>query len=130
MSLQIFARISEVMKSKLPYSSLRIVFQTKSMLISLFTFKDKTLFLCPGIVYLFQYGGCDATYVKIKQHFQIWIFQHLEVSALIRKRVKTGNISSRKVHHLFFNGSSDFDDFSALASHQNDFKVTLFERDF
>lgn len=118
------------MKSKLPYSSLRIVFQTKSMLISLFTFKDKALFLCPGIVYLFQYGVCNATYVKIKQHFQIWICQHLEVSALIRKRVKTGNISSIKVHHLFFNGSSDFDDFSALASHQNDFKVTLFERDF
>ena len=52
---------------------------------------------------------------------------HLGVSALTGKRVKWDNDSDIKEHHLFCNHSSDFDDFSILASNSNDFKVTLME---
>ena len=53
--------------------------------------------------------------------------QHLRVSALTGKRVKGDNDSAVKYHQLLCNHSSDFDDFSILASNNNDFKVTLME---
>ena len=53
--------------------------------------------------------------------------EHLEVSALTGKRVKVDNDSAIKQHHLFCSHSSGLDDFSRLASNNNDFKVTLME---
>ena len=48
------------------------------------------------------------------------------VSALTGERVKGDNDSAIK-EHLFCNHSSSFDDFSILASNNNDFKVSLME---
>ena len=53
--------------------------------------------------------------------------EHLGVSAPTGKRVKGNNDSAMKEHHLFCNHSSGFDDFSILASNNNDFKVTSME---
>ena len=53
--------------------------------------------------------------------------EQLGVSAPTGKRVKGDNYSAIKEHHLFCNHSSDFDDFSILASNNNDFKVTLMD---
>ena len=53
--------------------------------------------------------------------------EHLEAFALTGKRVKGDNNSAIKEHHLFSNRSSGFDDFSILASNNNDVKVTLME---
>ena len=52
--------------------------------------------------------------------------EHLGVFALTGKRVKGDNDSAIK-EHLFCNLSTGFDDFSILASSNNDFKVTLIE---
>ena len=41
--------------------------------------------------------------------------------------MKEDHDSPIKEHHLFCNHSSGFDDFSLLASSNNDFKVTLME---
>ena len=129
LSLQIRSRINRVMRSKLPHCNLRIVFQTKCKLINFFTFKDKIpVFLRSGIVYKFKCGSCTATYYgKTKRHFKIRMCEHLGVCALTGKRVKGDNDSAIKEHHLFCNYSSGFDDFSILASNNNDFKVTLME---
>ena len=53
--------------------------------------------------------------------------ERLGVSALTGKRLKGDNDSAIKKYHLFCNHSSGFDDFSILASNNNDFKVTLME---
>ena len=129
LSLQIRTRINRVMKNKLPHCNFRIVFQSKCKLINFFTFKDKIpIFLRSGIVYKFKCGGCNATYYgKTKCHFKVRMCEHLGVSALTGKRVKGDNDSAVKEHHLFCNHSSGFDDFSILASNNNDFKVTLME---
>ena len=50
----------------------------------------------------------------------------LKVYTLTGKRVKGDNNSAIK-EHLFCNHSSGFDDFSILASNNNDFKVTVME---
>ena len=52
--------------------------------------------------------------------------EHLVVSARTGKRMKGDNDSAVK-EHLFCNHSSGFDNFSILASNNNDFKVTLME---
>ena len=129
LSLQIRTRINRVIRNKLLHCNLRIVFQTKCKLINFFTFKDKIpVFLRSGIVYKFKCGGCNATYYgKTKRHFKIRMCERLGVSALTGKRVKGDNGSAIKEHHLFCNYSSSFDDFSILASNNNDFKVTLME---
>ena len=129
LSLQIRTRINRVMKNKLPHCNFRIVFQSKCKLINFFTFKDKIpIFLRSGIVYKFKCGGCNATYYgKTKCHFKVRMCEHLGVSALTGKRVKGDSDSAVKEHHLFCNHSSGFDDFSMLASNNNDFKITLME---
>ena len=129
LSLQICTRINRVMKNKTPHCNFRIVFQSKCKLINFFTFQDKILiFLRSGIVYKFKCDGCNATYYsRTKRHFKVRMCEHLGVSALTGKRVKGDNDSAVKEHHLFCNHSSGFDDFSILASNNNDFKVTLME---
>ena len=56
--------------------------------------------------------------------------EHLQVPALTGKRVKGDKNSALKEHHLFCNHSSGFDDYSILASSNNDFKVTLIGESF
>ena len=91
--------------------------------------KDKfLLFFRSDIVYKFKCGGCNATYYgRTKRYFNVRICEHLGVSALTGKRVKGDNDSAIKGHHLFCKHSSGFDDFSILASNNNDFKVTSME---
>ena len=64
---------------------------------------------------------------RFRQYFKVRICKHLGVSALTEKRVKEDNDSAIKEHHLFWNYLSGFDDFSILASNNNDLKVTLME---
>ena len=127
--LQIRTRINRIMKNKLPYCNVRFVFQTKCKISNVFTFKDKIpSFLCSGIVYKFQCGSCNATYYgKTKRHFKVRMCEHLGISALTGKRVKGDDDSAIKEHLLFCNHAPDFEDFSILATNNNDFKVTLME---
>ena len=140
LSLQIRSRINRVMRNKLPHCSLRIVFQNKCKLVNFSHSKIKLLhsslfcILCilriirSDIVHKFKCGGCNVTYYgKNKSHFKVRICEHLGVFALNGKRVKGDNDSPIKEHHLFCNHSSGFDDFSILASNNNDFKVIVME---
>ena len=129
LSLQIRTRINRVMKNKLPHCNFRIVFQSKCKLINFFVLKDKIpIFLRSGIIYKFNCGGYNATYYSTtKRHFKVRMCENLGDSALSGTRVKRDNDSAVKEYHLFCNHSSGFDDFSILASNDNDFKVTLME---
>ena len=117
------------MKNKLPYCNKRFVFQTKCKISNFYTFKDKIpSFSRSGIVSKFQCGGCNASYCcKTKRHFKIRMCKHLGISAVTGKRVKRYDDSAIKDHLLFSNQGRDFEDFSILATNNNDFKVTLME---
>ena len=74
-----------------------------------------------GIVYKFQCGGSNATYYgKTKCHFKVRMCEHLGISALTGKRVKGDDDSAIKEHLLFCNHTPDFEDFSILATNNND----------
>ena len=53
--------------------------------------------------------------------------EHLDISALTGKRVKVDDDSAIKEHLSFLNFTSDFEDFSILATNNKDFKVRLME---
>ena len=129
LSLQIRTRINRIMKNKLPYCNIRFVFPTKCKISNFFIFKDKIpSFLRSGTVYKFQCGSCNATYYgKSKRHFKVRMCEHLGISALTGKRVKGDDDSAIKEHLLFCNHKPDFEDFSILATNNNDFKVKLME---
>ena len=75
-----------------------------------------------------QCGGCNATYYdKTKCHFKVRIREHSGISTLTEKRVKDGDDSAIKEHLLFCSHAPDFEDFSILATKNNDFKVLLME---
>ena len=98
-------------------------------LVTFFTFKDKIpSVLRSGIVYKFQCGSRSAIYYgETKRHFKVRMCEHLGISALTGKRVKGDDDSSTKEHLLFCNHTPDFEDFSILATNNNDLKVTLME---
>ena len=113
LSLEIHTRINRIMKNKLPFCNIQFVFQTKCKISNFFTFKDKIpSFLRSGIVYKFQYGGCNAAYYgKTKRHFKVRMCEHLGISALTGKRVKGDDNSAIKEHLLFCNQAPDFEEF-------------------
>ena len=55
------------------------------------------------------------------------VSEHLGISALTGKRVEGDDDSAIKKRRLFCNHTPEFEDFSVLASNNNDFKVTLME---
>ena len=125
LSLQMRSRMNCIMKNKLPYCNVQFVFQTKCKISNFFTFKDKIpSFLRSGIVYKFQCGSCNATYYgKTKCHFKVRMCEHLKISALTGERVKGDYDSAIKEHLLFCNDTPDFEDFSILATNNNDLKL-------
>ena len=55
------------------------------------------------------------------------MYEHLGTFSLTAKRVKDDDDSAIKEHLLFCNHTPDLEDFSILATNNNDFKVTLME---
>ena len=53
--------------------------------------------------------------------------EHLGISALIVKKVEGDDDSAIIEHLLFWDHALDFEDFSILATNNNDFKVMLME---
>ena len=72
--------------------------------------------------------SCNATYHgKTKCYFKVRICGHLGIYTLTGKRVKGDDDSAIKEHLLFCNHTPNFEDFSILATNNNNFKVTLME---
>ena len=88
LSLQICNEINGLMKNKLCYCSLGVVFQIRCKLIILFfTFKNKiSLFLCSTIVFIVHCGVSNATY-----------YLKVRLSELPRNATLTGKRVNRDV---------------------------------
>ena len=115
------------MKNKLRPYNIRFAFQTKCKISNLFTFKDKiALFLNSGIVYKFQYGSCNATYYGKTYILNSECVDTLDFLHSLGKELKAMRILPLK-NIIFCNHTRDFEDFSILATNNNDFEVTLME---
>ena len=80
------------------------------------------------LCYKFQCSCCNATYYdKTKRNFKIHVSEHMGVSALACKNIKSTKSSAMRHHMLVCNNIVSFEDFSILANGTNDFRIKLQE---
>ena len=128
---QIRKKLQKLFSNKLTSCNLNSVFTSPVRVESFFAFQDKLpKMLLSGLVYKYKCGGCNATYYgKTKHHFKARICEHLGISNLTGKKVKTDNnkLTLIQEHLLCCNYSPSFEDFSILTKESNDFKLKIME---
>ena len=72
------------------------------------------MLMISGVIYKFQCGLCNESYYgECIRHLNVRIGEHIGISLLTRKQVKSKN-SSVADHLLLCNHSASYDDFSIL----------------
>ena len=122
-------RLQSCIRNTIPYCSLRLVFQSKTRLSSLFRFKD----IIPKetslhLVYKFTCSCCNATYYgESERHFFVRASEHLGITPLTGKRVRNPK-KSAIFDHILLNGHDvSFEDFTIVLKESNRFKLHLKE---
>ena len=74
-----------------PFFNLKVVFQSRKRLSTLFTFKDKINKMLPSnLVYKFKCNiRNDIYYGKTKKHFRVGVCEHLRIKPLTGKKLKS-----------------------------------------
>ena len=122
-------RLQSCIRNTIPYCSLRIVFQSKTRLSSLFRFKDIIpKEISSHLVYKFTCSCCNATYYgESERHFFVRACEHLGMTPLIRKRVRNPKKSAIFDHILLNGHDASFEDLTILLKEKNRFKLHLKE---
>ena len=129
LSFEIRFRLQKCLKNYIPYCSLKVVYQSKSRISNLFNFKDVVnIKLSSHIIYKFMYSCCNATYYgQTQRHFFVRASEHLGITLLTGKFVKTPKKSAIFDHILLDGHKASFDNFSILLKENNAFKLQLKE---
>ena len=114
-SLNLRKRLYKSVNQSLPQFNIKVIFQSKNRLSSLFKFKDSvTLYLCSHFIYKFQCSNCNITYHgETEHHLKVRAGEHI-MSPLTRKRVNNNKKSSIKDHYFLSGHVCSFDDFTIL----------------
>ena len=105
----------------MPYCSLRIAFQSKTRLSSLFRFKDIIpTDISSHLVYKFTCTCSNATYYgESERHFFVRASKHLGITPLTGKRVRKPKKSAIFDHILLNGHDASFQDFTILLKEKN-----------
>ena len=111
----------------MPYCSLRIAFQSKTRLSSLFRFKDiMPKEISSHLVYKFTCSCCNATYYgESERLFFVRASEQLGMTHLTGKRVRNPKKSAIFDHILLNGHDASFEDFTILLKENNRFKLHL-----
>ena len=122
-------RLNSCIRNQLPSCSLRIAFQSKTGLSSLFKFKESIpKYLRLHLIYKFSSSCCDATYYgETERHLFVQASEYLGIIPLTQKRVKNSKKSAIMGHILLEGHNATYDDFSILILENNQFKLHLKE---
>ena len=128
LSLQTRAKLRKPLKGILNCSKLKIAFKSQSKLAKAFRFKDCfPKELTSGVVYNFQCGLCNESYYgECVRYLNVRIGEHIRISSLTRKKVKTKG-STVSDHLLLCNHSPSFENFSVLTKENKTFLLELKE---
>ena len=128
-SSEIWNRIQCCFKKNTSVFNLKVVFQSRKWLFTLFTFKDKNnKMLHSNLVYKFKCNICnDIYYGKTKHHFKVRACEHLCMMPLTGKKVKSRKEVAvfDQIIHTVHNAS--FDGFETLARECDEFRLLLRE---
>ena len=81
-----------------------------------------------NLVYKFKCNSCnDIYYGKTKRHFKVRACQHLGITPLTRKKVKSPKESAAFDHIIRTVHNSGFDDFETLVKECDEFRLLLRE---
>ena len=113
----------------MPYCSLKIVFQSKTRLSSLFRFKDTIpKEISSHLTYKFMCSCCNEPYYgESERHFFVRASEHLGMTPLTGKRVKNSKKSAIFDHILLNDHDASFEDFTIFLKENNRFKLHLKE---
>ena len=125
LSFEIRSSLEKCFKNHIPFCSLKVVYQSKSRISSLFHFKDViNTRLSWHIVYRFICRCCNATYYgQTQRQFLVRASEHLGFTPLTGKFVKTLKKSVIFYHMLLDGLKASFDNFSIHWKESNAFKL-------
>ena len=128
-SLQLRTRLVNSIENNLRFCKLEVIFQSPCKLSLLFRYKDSLeKEICSDIVYRYTCSNCKVTYYgKRYHHFFNRAPEHMGISNLTGKRLKSVKQSAVFDHLLECNCSIDFDHFDVLASDANKFRLLIKE---
>ena len=129
LSFKVRSCLQKCFKDYIPYCSLKIPHQSRSRISNLFNFKDfVNTKLSSHIVYKFMCSCCNATYHgQTQRHFLVRASEHLGITPLTGKFVKTPKKSAIFDHMLLDSHKASFDNFSILLKESSPFKLHLKE---
>ena len=110
-SLNLRKRLYKSVNKSLPQCNIKVIFQSKNRLSSLFKFKDSIpLYLRSHLIYKFQCSNCNITYHgETESHLKVRAGNHIGTSPLTGKKVHNNKKSSGKDHSLLSGHVCSFD---------------------
>ena len=112
--LQTRTKLQKVLKRTLGSCKIQIVFKNQRSLSHVFCFKDRLPCFFVSCV-VSQCGRCSTSYYgETDRHLQVRSVEHIGVSPLTFRKVKSSAESSICNHLLFCNYDPSFDDFTIL----------------
>ncbi|XP_057299414.1 uncharacterized protein LOC130630029 [Hydractinia symbiolongicarpus] len=128
-SLKLRTHLVKTFDKHLPCCKLRVIFKSGCRIGNFFRFKDRvSKALRSKVVYKYQCDGCNAIYYgKTMRHLKVRACEHMAVSALTGKSVKSINPSAVLEHVVFCKNRPSLDNFSIISSASNNFDLELKE---
>ena len=129
LSFEIRSRLEKCFKNYIPYCLLKVVYQSRSRISNLLNFNDAVnTKLSSHIVYKFMCSCCNTTYYgQTQRHFFVRASEHLDITPLTGKFVKTPKKSAILDHMLLDGHKASFNNFSILLKESNPFKLQFKE---
>ena len=114
-------QLQSCIRNNIPYCSLRIAFQSKTRLSSVFCFKDIIpKEICSHLVYKVMCSCCNTTYYgQSERHFFLRASEHLGMTPLTDKWVKNPKKLAIFDHILLNGHGASFEDFTILLIGKN-----------
>ena len=129
-SLGFRTKLRRTIERNLTFCQLKINFRSKCRLNTLFHFKDSLeKKIRSGIIYCYSCSNWNVTsYEKTFRHFYTRAAEHMGISNLRGKPLKSIRQSAISDHLLQWNCTINFDNFDILAGESNKLKLLLRDR--
>mgnify|MGYP001383784143 CR=1 FL=1 len=129
-SLVLRSNLVKIVSKSFPSYKLNVIFKSANRLGSYFNFKDKIpKSLISGVVYKYLCNRCNSVYIgKTKRYWEKRLEEHLSVSALTGKPMKTQQVWPPMEHSKSCQGSTlSRERFCIVGREKNDFLLKIQE---
>ena len=129
LSLDLRTHLKNSISKDLPFCKIRVTFKSSTHISNFFQFKDKIPYcLRSNVVYKFSCSRCNTTYYgETCRHLNVRVGEHLGVSPLTGKELKSKKFTAVNDHKLFSDHIVSIDDFKILRTSDSDFNVKVKE---